>query len=49
MELSYANPSFSQLARVLTKIALEGGESSCVPSTGVPQGNTPIAAVCWIV
>ena len=45
--LCYANPPFSQLANVLTKIALE--EGSCVPPTEVPQGNTPIGDDCWTV
>ena len=45
--LCYANPPFSQLAKVLTKSPLKEREWSCVPRTGVPQANTPIGDDCW--
>ena len=49
MGLCYANPQFSQLAKVLTKMALEEARVSCVPPTAVPQENTPIGDNCWTV
>ena len=39
MGLCYANPSFSQLAKVLTKIALEGARVVlCTPDGGATVG-----------
>ena len=49
MGLCYANPPFSQLAKVLTNTPLKERGWSCVPPTGVPQENTPIADDCWTV
>ena len=43
MGLCYANPPFSQLAKVLTRITLEGARVVlCTSDHGVSQANTPI-------
>ena len=42
MGLSYVNTPFSQLSKVLIKIALEGARAVLRTLTGVPQGNPPI-------
>ena len=45
--LAYYNPPLSLLAKVLTKIAYEGGRVVMCTRTGVAQVNTLIGAVCW--
>ena len=47
MGLVYANPPFSVLAKVLTKIADEGGRVVMCTPTWVVQANTLTGAVCW--
>ena len=46
MDLAYANPPFSLLAKVGTKIMTEEG-LLCTPLTGVVQVNRLIGAACW--
>ena len=46
MGLAYANPPFSLLAKVLTKIALREEGLSCAPPTGAPLVNMLTGAVC---
>ena len=47
MGLVYAKPPFSQLAKVLTKIAYEGGRVVMCTPDWVLQVNTLIGANCW--
>ena len=47
--LCYASPPFSQLSKVLTKIALEGARLVlCTPYWGT-KGDMPIGGACWTV
>ena len=47
MGAAYATPPFSVLAKVLTKIAFEGGRVVMCTPTGVVRLNTLIYADCW--
>ena len=48
MGLAYANPPFSLLAKVLTKIASEGGRVvMCTPDWGYSGEHAYIGANCW--
>ena len=44
---AYGNPKFSELGKVLTKVALERSIWSCVPLIGEPVGATSTGEPSW--
>ena len=45
--MAYGNPWFSELGKVLTKVALDVPVWSCVPPIGEPMGEMSTGVLYW--